>query len=209
MRAMRSKPSPDPRFRRETVIFIALGAFVVGIVAGVALTLYKLGGISGAPGASGPVAAPPSSPDELSTEREKALLGLQARVRSDPKDVDGWIQLGNLHFDLGQPLEAIRAYEKALALKPGDPDVLTDQGIMYRRAGQPEKAVDRFRQAHRAEPNHFQSLYNLGVVLLHDLNDVAGAILAWEEYLRVIPQGPQADRIRDIVGKLKAQGKLE
>jgi cytochrome c-type biogenesis protein CcmH/NrfG len=129
-------------------------------------------------------------------------------VQKDPNDAEGWIELGNLHYDLGRAPEAIRAYEKALALKPNNADVITDLGTMYRKLGQPQKAVDLFRQAHRLDPGHFHSVYNEGVVLLHDMNDIPGAAQAWTEYLRLVPEGPQSDRIRGILQSLKAQGKL-
>lgn len=209
MRAMQSEPSPRSGIKRETAIFMILAAFVLGVVAGVALTIHKLGGPSPTQQAVPTVSAPPSSSSRPSSEQEDALRGLKARVQKDPNDVDAWVQLGNLYFDLDDPLEAVQAYDKALALEPGNPDVLTDQGIMYRRIRQPKKAVELFRKAYSADPNHFQSLYNLGVVLLHDLNDVPGAMQAWEEYLRVLPQGPHADRIRRILQKLKSEMRAE
>jgi cytochrome c-type biogenesis protein CcmH/NrfG len=122
--------------------------------------------------------------------------------------VQAWVDLGNLNYDLGRPPDAIRAYEKALSLQPGNPDVITDLGTMYRLAGQPQKAVALFREANEIDPNHFNSLYNLGVVLLHDLDDIPGAARAWEAFLRVGPQGPQAERIRAILQNLRSQGKL-
>jgi cytochrome c-type biogenesis protein CcmH/NrfG len=139
----------------------------------------------------------------IPSNEEETIRALRERTQKHPKDVEAWIQLGNLKFDLNQPREAISAYENALQLKPNDPDVLTDLGVMYRRIGQPEKAVALFREAQRKDSGHFQSLYNLGVVLLHDLNDVSGAVQAWENYLRVIPQGPQSDHIRRVLQRLK------
>jgi len=177
--------------------------FVVGAVVG-GIWEHRLSGGVGGP----PQGAATGSPPAASPEQRGQLKALEARVARDPADVDAWIELGNLNYDMGKAAEAIRAYEKALALKPGNPDVMTDMGTMYRLMGQPQRAVELFREAHKVDPGHFNSLYNEGVVLLHDLNDMAGAARAWEEFLRLVPQGEQSDRIRKMLDTLRAQGKI-
>ena len=79
------------------------------------------------------------------------------------------------------------AYNNALELNPGNPDVLTDLGVMYRRKGQPLEAIKAFDKAIKIDPRHEASRFNKGVVLLHDLNDSEGAIRAWEELVEVNP----------------------
>ena len=46
---------------------------------------------------------------------------------------------------------------------------------------------------------------NLGVVFMHDMNDKAGAIAAWEDFLRVAPNDPNAENIRRSIAELKSQ----
>lgn len=187
-----------------------LAAFAVGFVVGAIFEHRSLeGGKRGSP--SSRVSGIASGGEEsrgLTGEERSALALLEEKVVRDPGDANGWIELGNLNYDLGRPAEAIRAYEKALALQPQNPDVLTDMGTMYRALGYPEKAVELYRQAHRLDPNHFNSLYNEGVVLLHDLNDIDGAARAWRQFLALVPQGPQSERIRRILETLKEQGKI-
>ncbi len=192
---------------RGKLLAFTFGALLVGFVAGAILGgiwEHRLAGRTGGQPRS-TVSVPPAadSPQQLAE-----LKALEARVARDPQDLEAWVGLGNLNYDMGRPVEAIRAYEKALALKPGDPDVITDMGTMYRLLGQPQRAVELFREAHRLDPNHFNSLYNEGVVLLHDLNDMAGAARAWEEFLKLVPQGEQSERIRKILQNLKSQGKI-
>ena len=90
---------------------------------------------------------------------------------------------------------AAAAYEQALVLKPEDPDVLTDLGIALRGLGDAEGAVARFREAARAAPQHPQSRFNLGLVLLHDLNRPTEAIAAWEDYLTIAPKDDQTRKM--------------
>ena len=60
-------------------------------------------------------------------------------------------------------------------------------GIMYRRSGQPQKAIEAFDRAIATDPKHENSRFNKGIVLMHDLNDREGAIAAWEELVEVNP----------------------
>jgi len=201
----------DPGIRKGTVVLLTVVALAVGLVAGSivgAIWQYRSGGGSKPEAAvEAPAAPAPSGP---TPEQRVALQSMEARTQKDPNDVEAWIELGNVNYDLGRAPEAIRAYEKAITLKPpGSPDVLTDLGTMYRKVGQPQRAVELFREAHRLDPNHFHSVYNEGVVLLHDLNDVPGAARAWELFLRLVPQGEQSDRIRAMLDSLRAQGKLQ
>jgi tetratricopeptide (TPR) repeat protein len=113
------------------------------------------------------------------------------------------VELGNLYFDSDRPQEAIEVYRQYLAIKPDNPDVRTDMGIMYRKLGQFDRALEEFRKATQSDPKHVNSRYNIGVVLLHDKQDIKGAIKAWEEYLRVDPNSERAERIRDQIEKIK------
>ncbi len=132
---------------------------------------------------------------------------LKKRLQNNPNDVGILVQLGNTYFDSNMYPEAIEAYEKSLALSPGNSDVLTDLGVMYRRNGRSDEAVKRFRMAAEADPMHFQSRMNLGVVLFYDFNDAAGAKQALESVLKVYPQGSQADNARQLLSVIdRAQG---
>jgi tetratricopeptide (TPR) repeat protein len=125
-------------------------------------------------------------------------------VKKDPKNLPAWVELGNLYFDSDQPKEAIEAYGHYLSAKPENPDVRTDMGIMYRKLGQFDRALEEFRKAAQGDPKHVNSRYNIGLVLLHDKQDIGGAIKAWEEYLKVDSNSERAQRIRAQIEKMKA-----
>jgi cytochrome c-type biogenesis protein CcmH/NrfG len=128
---------------------------------------------------------------------------LKEIVKKDPKNLPAWVELGNLYFDSDRPQEAIEAYRQYLAIKPDNPDVRTDMGIMYRKLGQFDKALEEFRKALQSDPKHVNSLYNIGIVLLHDKQDIKGAIQTWEEYLRIDPNSERARRIRNQIDRIK------
>jgi tetratricopeptide (TPR) repeat protein len=77
-------------------------------------------------------------------------------------------------------------------------------GIMYRKLGQFDKAIEEFRKAAQSDPKHVNSRYNIGLVLLHDKQDIQGAVKAWEEYLKVDPNSEKAQRIRAQIEKMRS-----
>jgi len=151
------------------------------------------------PGA--PTPAPPALEPVVAASQIQTLKEI---VKKDPKNLPAWVELGNLYFDTDQPKEAIDAYSHYLAVKPDNPDVRTDMGIMYRKLGQFDKALEEFRKAARSDPKHVNSRYNIGLVLLHDKQDIQGAIKAWEEYLKVDPNSERAQRIKAQMEKMKS-----
>jgi len=121
---------------------------------------------------------------------------LKAIVAKDPNNRQAWVALGNEYFDADQPMDAVEAYQKALDLNAKDANVLTDQGVMFRRLGWFDRAVDNFTRANQADPSHTVSLFNLGITYRYDLQDFAKAQEAWTKFLAVNPNGPGSDRAR-------------
>jgi tetratricopeptide (TPR) repeat protein len=195
--------------KKETVILMVVIAFLVGFITGATVAILK-----GKKGDQGPamvqkpeMTPAPGSPKPSPLEVASKIKTLKEIVEKDPKNLPAWVELGNLYFDSDQPKEAIEAYGKYLVTKPENPDVRTDMGIMYRRLGEFDRALEEFRKAAQNDPKHVNSRYNIGIVLLHDKQDIKGAIKAWEEYLKVDPKSERANRVRAQMENLKKMAK--
>ena len=158
----------------------------------------SLGG--GMPGA-GP-AAMPAGPVLPSAEVQARIARIQAAVMADPKNHDAWVALGNEFFDTHQHQKAVDAYAKALALKPDEPDVLTDQGVMYRDLGQFDKALANFQKANKVQPAHLPSLINAGIVYANDLHKPADAAKTWNKVIATAPTSKEAAQARQLLSQL-------
>lgn len=179
--------------------------FIAGLVVGMVIMNFTgPSGGSGSSGAPAPITGGQGQgPDRIKLSRDIAQL--EDIVKKDPNNYQALVQIGNDYFDLGEAQKSVDAYSKALAIKGDDPNVLTDMGVMYRQLKEFPKALAAFRKAAAASPTHPQSRMNIGVVLMHDLNDPKGAIAAWEEYLRVAPGDPNAESIRRSIEELRGQ----
>lgn len=190
--------------KKETAILLIVIAFLVGFIAGATVAILR--GTKGTEKV-GMVQKPQMDPGPDLAEMNLKIKTLKEIVEKDPKNLPALVELGNLYFDSGQPKEAIEAYSRYLAIKPDNPDLRTDMGIMYRALGDFDRAIEEFKKAAQSDPKHINSRYNIGIVLLHDKNDIQGAIKAWEEYLKVDSKSEKAQRVRSQIEKMKKMGK--
>ena len=175
--------------KKETLlvaVVAVIAGFVIGLLAGQKTSTPSARVSSGAP----PVAQAPT------VNKQQKIGELKNIVAADPKNFQAWVSLGNEYFDGNQFMDAIEAYDKALEIKPDSPNVLTDQGVMFRRLGWFDRAIANFNEANEIDPSHATSVYNLGIVYRYDLQDFAKAQEAWKKFLELNPSGPGSDRVR-------------
>ncbi len=187
--------------KKENVIILLIATFVAGFLAG-AVTGIKFYAREHVVEPTGMRAE--AAPRAVGNDQADML---EAAARNAPQNAQALIALGNFYFDANQYPKAIDAYLRALAVDPKNPDVRTDLGTMYRAVNDYDKAIQQFREAARLDPTHKNSRFNLGVVLQNDKKDIAGAIAAWENFLKVDPSGERAEMARAQVRQLKALAK--
>jgi cytochrome c-type biogenesis protein CcmH/NrfG len=193
--------------KKETMWMVASIALVVGFLGGVVFGVYKSGtGTS----VQEPMLSQPAEKEQgVSVESAAQIFELEKMTKENPDDAAAWTNLGNLYFDTGNHQKAITAYTRSLELNPNNANVMTDLGVMYRRSGQPKKAIEAFGKAAKIDPKHETALFNKGIVLMHDLNDLDGAIQAWQELVKRNPAAtsPTGQPVKDLVEKLKTNMK--
>jgi len=187
--------------KKETILFVVVAlvaGFVIGLLAG-----DKNSG-SGVPANSGVPTGPPPM-----VNLQQKIGELKNIVAADPNNFLAWVALGNEYFDRNQLMDSIQAYDKALEIQPNSPDVLTDQGVMFKRLGWFDRAIENFTKANEIDPAHATSIYNLGVVYRYDLQDLAKAQEAWTRFLEISPTGPGSDRVRQDLEAMRAQSPIQ
>jgi tetratricopeptide (TPR) repeat protein len=155
-----------------------------------------------------------SAPDDteqkqLSEELQQAIASALQKTESEPKNFESWRDLGNTYFDADMHAEAITAYNKALAIKPDDTDVLNDQGAMFRQTGDFAKALANFEKARLVDPYNLESLYNSGYVLAFDLNKIENALVLWRRYLTLDSTSETSHQVQSFVDRYDTSVRAE
>lgn len=196
----------DDSYVKKEILYIGIGvAFVVGALVGI---VYNSSQTPMVQVTGQRQAGPPAQMQSgLTADQARNIMALEQRVAGNSQDVDAMVQLGHTYFDANLPGKAIQAYEKSLKLRPNDPNVLTDLGVMYRRAGRFLEAIASFDKAIAVDGSHEQSRFNKGIVLMNDLADIPGAIKAWEELLKVNPaaRAGNGTEVSAIIADAKSQ----
>jgi len=178
--------------KKETILLIVV-TLAIGTLGGIIITNAKK---DASPDNQSIAAAP-------AIDYQQKIDNLKVILTKEPNNRNALVQLGHNYFDSNQPLKAIEVYAKALEIDGNDADVLTDQGIMYRRIGWFEKAITNFEKANQLDSRHVQSLYNLGIVYRDNLEDPAKAKEAWNRYLEIAPIGKSSDQIRTMIDHME------
>jgi len=128
---------------------------------------------------------------------------LQELERKDPDNLEILVALGNIYYDAGMAEKAVAYYDRVLAKRPDEVDVIVDKATMVRALGRGREAVELLRHVVQLEPKHEQAWFNMGVILSADLNDTAAAVAAWKKFLEVSPTSPHADAVRQEITRME------
>jgi tetratricopeptide (TPR) repeat protein len=158
---------------------------------------------SPAPGVAGETV--PATDKKLIVETLRKIEDLVKITVAEPKNHEAWCSLGNAYFDADLPDEAITAYNKALALRPDDVNILNDQGAMYRQQGEFSKALANFEKAVIIDPYNLESLYNIGYVYAYDLSNIPKALQIWKHYLELDKSSETARQIQSFVDRYQIE----
>jgi tetratricopeptide (TPR) repeat protein len=130
--------------------------------------------LPGAGGGAAPIGGGSAGVSADPAARQQIAM-LQAAAEKDPGNYDLLVKLGNAAYDANDPRLAADSYEKALAVRGGDPNVLTDLGVSYRNLGDLDRALQNFDRALKSDPTHWQAAFNKIVVVGLDKGDVKAA----------------------------------
>jgi tetratricopeptide (TPR) repeat protein len=185
-------------------VIAAIGVLLLVIgVGGGMLGVRWLGGRP-APGPPA-VAAPPaqSAPSALMGDIELRALR-QAAAREDTP-IPGLLQLAHVALDQGRLAEARDVYGRVLAREPRNAEAITHLGAVAYQEGRVDEALAKAEEALRIDPGYIHALWDRTQYLFYGKRDFPGTVKAAEAFLRVLPNGPDADNVRRLMGEAQAQ----
>jgi cytochrome c-type biogenesis protein CcmH len=176
-------PAAPSRAGRAAALALAL------LLPASAIVLYR---VVGAPQAVDmPTAAANHAPADHEQNMEQAIAGLQAKLKQNPEDPEGWSLLGRAYEATEHFPEARDALQHAHELSPDDPDIavayaeaLALASSTRRIDGEPRKLLEA---ALKAAPDNQRGLWLLGISDYQNKKYDA-AIASWKRLLSVLPK---------------------
>ena len=136
---------------------------------------------------------------------------LAARLEKEPGNAEGWVMLARTYYSMNRFPDAVRAFERAVALLPGDASLLADYAdalgaTQNGLAGKPTQIIE---QALKADPTHWKALALAGTAAF-DRKDYAAAVAYWERMKTTVPpDAPMAKSIDASIAEARALGGLK
>jgi cytochrome c-type biogenesis protein CcmH len=140
------------------------------------------------------------------------ISSLEAKLKADPNDAEGWRMLGWSFFQTQRYAEAAMAYKRATALRPDNADYWSSLGEALVTAGPgtvPAEAKAAFDKAVALDPKDPRARYFIGVS--KDMaGDHKGAIDDWFALLHDTPAGaPWEADVRRTIQAVGEKDKIE
>ncbi|HEX5405985.1 MAG TPA: tetratricopeptide repeat protein [Pseudonocardiaceae bacterium] len=214
LREIRPVPKPAPvaprRRRLRLVVGIGAGLIVTGgavaLLTG-AVTPRQAGGtITGGIGAAGaPPAAPaaPASPTpSVSAATLQEISDAQAKVKQNPKDVTGHLDLAQAYMDANEPSEAAIEYLAVDQLQPNNAAANTGLALIAFQDGNTSDAKSMVDKVLAAAPKYPEALYARGVIELMGMNQIAPAKKDLDGYLAAAPYGSHKDAVQTLLAMI-------
>lgn len=181
------------------------------LIGGAAIALVSIGYAVTQRADEAPEAASAAAPGNAAAtpDPESLIRQLQARVGANPKDAEGWQQLGWVYFETARYGEAARAYRRATELMPENATLWSSLGEALAMASEsdpmPAAASDAFDKAIALDPKDPRARYFLAV--RKDLaGDHKGAVDDWLALLEDTPPGAPWEK--DLRRTVEQVGKI-
>ena len=182
-------PGPSgPRWRRPLI-----GLALVGLATVAGLLLASAVGLRN-PGAT--ITGNSQSADPRRDTLERAVL-------QRPEDPLAATAYARFLLEAGEPVEALRQFDKAARLDPANVEALAYGGWIVFLGGLTDEALPRLDAAIARQPDYPDAHFFRGMVLLRGKGDEAAAAEELRAYLDLAPPSPLADQVRRVLGELQ------
>jgi tetratricopeptide (TPR) repeat protein len=155
------------------------------------------------PGARLPV--PGSGPDAGGSPVGPPNVRLEPGKPIPPEMLAGMLQAARQSLFDGNYSQAIAAYQAVLKRDAKNVDALTHMGLIVAIGGHADVALETIDKALAIDPRYPPAYLYRGQVLFEQKQDYAGAVKAWESFLKLVPRGEDHDRVVALVETAKSK----
>jgi len=190
---------------QSPLAIVAIGSLllVVGVGAGVVGSGWSGGRQAVGPPVAAPAPASGSGPSALMRDIELGALR-QAAAREDTP-IPSLLQLAHVALDQGRLDEARGVYGRVLAREARNVEAITHLGAVLYQEGRVGEALAKVEEALRIDPAYIHAHWDRTQYLFYGKRDFPAAVKAAEAFLQVVPNGPDADSVRRLMGEAREQ----
>jgi len=139
-------------------------------------------------------------------DTEGALAEIEKARQARPSFPEASAVEGRIYRETGQTDEAIGAFNRAIRESRGfQPEAHVGIGLVYEDKGQFEMAAREFKIAIDQLSDTEPIIYQMLGAAYEKIGNGPEAIAAYENYLRLAPNGSQATAVRSIIEQLKSE----
>ena len=135
---------------------------------------------------------------------EAKVTAFRSAAEKDPKNAAPRAQLGDLYFNSERFDDSVKWYEQALALTPADVRVSSQLAMAYYYTNQTDRALQQLERSVKMNPKHAEAWLNLGFVRAFGKQDLNGAEQAWQQAVKIAPDGPEGQAAKRAIDSLKS-----
>jgi cytochrome c-type biogenesis protein CcmH len=149
---------------------------------------------------------------DLSPEKvEEMIAKVVARLEKEPNNLEAWSVLAHTYYAMNRMPEAIRAFDRAVALEPNNANLLADyaDAVAANQNSIEGKPLELITRALKADPTQWKALALAGTAAF-DRKDFKLAVDYWEKLKASLP--PQSEMLRSVdasIAEAKAAGGLD
>ncbi|HYM77686.1 MAG TPA: tetratricopeptide repeat protein [Candidatus Dormibacteraeota bacterium] len=199
----------QPKFWSNTQTYTMAGiCLILGVVMGYlvhapaqASANVATASVASAPAAPAGMTGMPSAQD-MKRMADKQAAPMLADLQKNPKDAALLAQIGRAYMAAQQYQTAQQYYEQSVSLKP-DAETMNALAFVYYSLGDIDKAIATLHDAIKLAPKNSKLLFNLGMFEWHGKSDPKAAIDAWQACLKVNPNDPKRDQIKQMLAQAK------
>lgn len=154
------------------------------------------------PAAATPAPKPPAqmpSLEQMKQMADRKAAPLVEKLKSDPKNFELLVEVGDIYRATHQFPEAAAYYDKALEVNPKNVTVRTVMASCLYYSGDVDGALAQLNKSLTYDPKHAGTLMNIGIIKWQSKKDVKGAVAAWQKLLKLNPDFPQKQEVQHLI----------
>lgn len=188
---------------RSPLVVLPAAVLLVGIGVGAGLLGDRW--FAGTRTAGPPAVAPSPEPGGALSPamREIELQALRQAGAREDAPIPSLLQLAHVALDQGRLDEARRVYGRVLAREPRNVEAITHLGSVLFQEGRVDEALAKIEEALRIDPGYIHAHWDRTQYLFNAKRDFPAAVKAAEAFLRLVPDGPDAENVRKLLAEAR------